>query len=52
MSRWFSRVLSTLACAAATPTPGTTMAWMSLSPLDGNRSSASCDTYVADAMTT
>ena len=40
------------ACAAATPLPGTTMAWMSRRSFAGNPSIPACVTHVADAMTT
>src|SRR5690606_28862553 len=48
---WFRRVLSAPACAAATPTPGTTIAWMSISPFrtGGKRP---CGTQVAEEIAT
>ena len=49
MSRWFSRVPSTPAWAAATPIPGTTIAWMSIRPLAGKPAKRPWGTHVADA---
>ena len=52
MSFWLARVRSMPACAAATPIPGTTIAWISRRSLAGYVSMRSCDTQVAEAITT
>ena len=44
--------MSTPAWAAATATPGKTIAWMSMSPADGKFANRPCATQVADAITT
>lgn len=51
MRVWLARVLSTPACAAAMPFPGTTMAWMSMRPLDGKAEKRAWATQVAEAIT-